>query len=76
MAVRAITMSARIPSTSKAAQVAAICRNAESPSRTSGSRARAATILARNASSSPYHPAAKPAGSSSYASRRRTTSTR
>ncbi len=65
VAVRAITMSARMPSTSKAAQVAAICRSALSPRRTCGSSARAATTRARTSLSSPDQRAAKPAGSSS-----------
>ncbi|MCF0088373.1 hypothetical protein B0E37_03444 [Streptomyces sp. MH192] len=65
-----------MPSTSKAAQVAAICRSAPSPSRTEGSNSRAATIRRRTAASSSAQRAAKAAGSSSYASRRRTTSTR
>ncbi len=65
VAVRAITMSARMPSTSKPAQVAAICRSALSPRRTCGSSARAATTRARTSLSSPDQRAAKPAGSSS-----------
>ncbi len=76
VAVRAVTMSARMPSTSKPAHTAAIRRSAPSPSRTLGSSARAAAMRSRSASSSAAHFAAKATGSSSYASRRRTTSTR
>ncbi len=76
MAVRAVTRSARSPSTSNVPQTEQICRKTLSGSRTIGSRSRAETTLLAIRSESRSQFAAKPTGSASYASRRRTTSAR
>ena len=76
MAVRAITRSARRPSTSNAAQTEQICCRTLSGSRTVGSRSRAATTRPAIRSESRSKSAAKATGFASYASRRRTTSAR
>ena len=66
MAVRAVTRSARIPSTSKAAQISAICSTALSLSTTSATGAPASSDpRARSGSSASAQRAAKPAGSAS-----------
>ncbi len=64
-AVRAVTMSARSPSTSKAAQISAIFSSAGSLSRTVPILSRADSIRAVRAASSVPKRAAKPAGSAS-----------
>ena len=75
IAVRAVTMSARMPSTSNAAQTAATCRSAPSRQHApSGSRRRAATIRRARSASSSAQRRREPRRSASYASRRRTTS--
>ncbi len=64
-AARAVTMSARIPSTSKDAHTSAIWRSTSSPTRTEGSRALAAWIRSASAASDSAKPAAKASGSAS-----------
>jgi hypothetical protein len=69
-------MSARIPSTSKAAHTSAILNRACSESRTISTSSWAVTIRSVSTFSSVSYAAWKATGSASKASRRRTTSTR
>ena len=75
-AARAVTMSARMPSTSKPAQTRAMVASAHSVSLTPPRTRRAAATRSRRARSSSAYAAANPAGSASNAMRRRTTSAR
>ncbi|CAM4048086.1 hypothetical protein NOMA109596_19320 [Nocardioides marinus] len=75
-AVRAVTMSARNPSTSRAAQTSATASSTSSPRCTSVHADRAAATRAASRCSAAANRATNPAGSASKASRRRTTSTR
>ena len=75
-AARAITMSARSPSTPKLAHTAAITSSKASSTTIEASRERAATIDVAICASSSANRAANPAGSASNAIRRRTTSAR
>ena len=75
-AARAMTRSARIPSTSKAAHTAAIRRSSASGSTTDPSRTRASAIRRAVSPSASANAATNAAGSASNAIRLRTTSTR
>ena len=76
IAVRAVTRSARMPSTPNAPQTAQIWRSAASGSSTRGSRARAAATCPASAAVSASKRRTNAAGSASNASLRRTTSAR
>ncbi len=75
-AARAVTMSARMPSTSNAAHTSAILSSAQSLRSTWSTSFCAAWMRSVSVASSSAYRAANASGSVSYASRRRTTSTR
>lgn len=75
-AARAVTMSARIPSTSKPAHTVAILSSAQSLRRTRPKPSCATAIRAAKSTCAAAYDAWKPAGSASKANRRRTTSAR
>ena len=76
IAVRAVTRSARMPSTPNAPHTAQIWRSAASGRSTPGRRSRAAATCRASAAVSSPKRVMKPAGSASKASLRRTTSAR